>query len=221
MILFYDTETTGLPDFKARSADPLQPHMVQIALLFTDDDGTELELQTALIRPDDWQVPEEGPAAVHGISHARCMEEGIPESAAANMFLLAQARCNLRVAHNESFDRRILRIAMTRAGIERDVIEATENRSSFDTCRAAQPIVNLPPTSAMVAKGMTSAKPPKLTECISFFFQDSIEGAHDAVWDARACARIYFHLQSLNRAAIEAEPATIKPLTLTEGAAAQ
>ena len=50
---------------------------------------------------------------------------GVPEDYAVDHFLTWQARGSVRVAHNESFDRRIMRIAMTRAGIERDVIEAT------------------------------------------------------------------------------------------------
>ena len=34
MIFAFDTETTGLPDFKARSADPGQPHVIQLALRY-------------------------------------------------------------------------------------------------------------------------------------------------------------------------------------------
>jgi DNA polymerase-3 subunit epsilon len=196
MILVYDTETTGLPDFKARSADPIQPHIVQLALVLFDDAGTEVDHWSMTVIPECWTIPPET-IAIHGITQEEATECGVPEYEAASRFLAWQARASLRVAHNESFDRRIMRIAMTRAGFERDVIEATEARASFDTCRSAQDIVNLPPTSAMVARGMMGAKPPKLTECIDYFFQEKIEGAHDALVDARACARIYFHLQSL------------------------
>jgi DNA polymerase-3 subunit epsilon len=196
MIFAFDTETTGLPLFNERSHDPRQPHVVQIALLLFDDAGTEVEHDCLIVKPDGWVIPEDM-TAIHGISHERAMDEGVPEGYAVDHFLCWQARGATRVAHNESFDRRIMRIAMTRAGIERGVIEATEARTVFCTCSEAKPIVNLPPTEKMVAKGMNGPKPPSLIECMKYFFGEELPGAHDALIDARACARIYFHLQSL------------------------
>src|SRR5580698_937031 len=142
MIITFDTETTGLADFKARSADPAQPHIVQLAVVTYDDDGAELSANSLIIRPDGWMVPPEM-TAIHGISHERAMDEGVPEAIAVELFISIQARGWLRVAHNESFDRRIMRIAMTRAGIVRDFIEAIESRMAYCTCNAAKPIVNL------------------------------------------------------------------------------
>lgn len=199
MLIVLDTETTGLPDFKARSNDPVQPHIVQLALVTCDDDGAELSAKSVIVRPDGWTIPPEM-TAIHGISHERAMDEGIPEEAAVEMFIVAQSRARLRVAHNESFDRRIVRIAMTRAGIERDFIEAIEARASYCTCNNAKTIVNLPPTAPMVARGMNGPKPPKLIECIKYFFGEELPGAHDALIDARAASRLYFHLQTLKAA---------------------
>ena len=193
MILVFDTETTGLPDFKARSAEPSQPHLVQLALVEFDDDGGEHEAVNVIVKPDGWVISPEI-TAIHGISHERAMDEGVPEHHAAGLFLVAQARSALRVAHNESFDRRIMRIAMTRAGFERDVIEATEARRAYCTCNEAKPIVNLPPTDKMMAVGFNGPKPPNLGECMKHFFGEDLLGAHDALNDARACARIYFEL---------------------------
>ena len=100
----------------------------------------------------------------------------------------------MRVAHNESFYRRIVRIAMTRAGYARDFIEIIEARAWFCTCKASTPILNLPPTEKMRAKGMNIPKQAGLGECIQHFFGEKLDGAHDALVDARACARIYFEL---------------------------
>lgn len=200
MILTYDTETTGLPDFKARSADPIQPHLVQLALVISSDDGAEITATSVIIKPDGWTIPAEV-TAIHGISHERAMDEGIPEAVAVGMFLVNQGQCAIRVAHNESFDRRIMRIAMTRSSLERDFIEAIEGRASYCTCNNAKPIVNLPPTERMLASGFNSPKPPKLEECIRHFFGEDLPGAHDALIDARAAARLYFHLQTLKVAA--------------------
>jgi DNA polymerase-3 subunit epsilon len=45
-------------------------------------------------------------------------------------------------------------------------------------------------------RGMMQPKPPKLEECIQHFFSEELPGAHDALIDARACARVYFHLKT-------------------------
>lgn len=199
MIQFFDTETTGLPNFKGRSNDPDQPHLVQLAIIEVDDTGAEITVHNMIIKPDGWTVTPEV-TAIHGISHERAMDEGIPEKDAVAAWVLSQAACSLRVAHNESFDRRIMRIAMTRAGIARDMIEAIEARPAYCTCNAAKPIVNLPPTDRMMAAGFTSPKAPKLEECLRHFFAEDMVGAHDALIDVRACARVYWHLRSLSAA---------------------
>lgn len=194
MILAFDTETTGLPDLAARSADPKQPHLVQLALVQYSDDGTEVAAQSLTVRPDGWTIPPEV-AAIHGITHERAMDEGVPEATATAMYVMQQGACALRVAHNESFDRRIMRIAMTRLGLERDFIEAIEGRRSFCTCRQSTPIMGLPPSEKMKARGMDRPKPPSLSECVRHFFGEELAGAHDALVDARACARIFWRLQ--------------------------
>lgn len=188
--LVFDTETNGLPLYNQRSHDPAQPHLVQIALLLLDDDGTELQSAVKIIRPDGWVISPEM-TAIHGISQERAMDEGVPEKQAAIMFISAQAQAHIRVAHNASFDTRIMRIAMTRAGIARDFIELVEARPHYCTCNGAKPIVNLPPSPKMLAAGMKFSKSPKLSECYFYFFGEELIGSHDALVDARACARVY------------------------------
>nr|WP_299241463.1 hypothetical protein [uncultured Halomonas sp.] len=40
-ILFFDTETTGLPDWKVPSDSEHQPHLVQLAAVLADDDARQ------------------------------------------------------------------------------------------------------------------------------------------------------------------------------------
>ena len=193
--LVFDTETTGLPRWNHPSADPDQPHLVQIAMLLLADDGTETQSNCLIIRPDGWTIPPEM-TAIHGISQEQAMDEGVPETEAVALFVFRQGQASLRVAHNEAFDRRVLRIAMTRAGLARDFIEAIEARASYCTCNNAKAIVNLPPTLRMLDSGRKGPKPPKLEECCRFFFGHEFVGAHDALNDARMCARVW---QALTR----------------------
>lgn len=194
----FDFETTGLADFNARSLDPKQPHIVEAALIYYGDDGTEIENDRWIVRPDGWVVPPDM-TAIHGISHEQAMDEGIPENDVAMMFLARMGRAEVRIAHNESFDRRIARIALSRAGYQRSLIEAFEALPSFCTCNSSKKLVNAPPTDKMLAKGMTGPKSPNLTETIRHFFGEEIVGAHGALVDARCAGRIYHHLKSLGK----------------------
>lgn len=197
-IIAFDFETTGLPLWKERSVHPSQPHIVQMALVTYTDAGTELGHESEIVRPDGWQIPPEM-TAIHGISHERAMDEGIPEALAAAMFLVAMAKASLRVAHNIQFDIRIARIALSRAGFQRDVIEMLEARPEFCTCNASKPLVRIPATEKMRAAGFTGFKTPSLAETVKHFFQEEIEGAHDALVDARAAGRVYWHLRSMEK----------------------
>jgi len=198
-VVAFDFETTGLPDFKARSVDPRQPHIVQMALLTYGDDGTELSQRVDIVKPDGWAIPPEM-TAIHGISHEQAMEEGIPEGEAIGRYLLTMLLNDLRVAHNEQFDRRIARIALTRGGYPREMIELLEARPAFCTCEASRSHVKAPPTPRMLAAGFTGYKTPNLSETYLHFFREEIAGAHDALVDARAAGRVYFHLRSLETA---------------------
>lgn len=83
---------------------------------------------------------------------------------------------------------------MTRAGIARDFIEMVERRDFYCTCTKSTPILKLPPTEKMKAAGMNGPKSAGLAECIKHFFNEELTGAHDAMVDVRACARVYYAL---------------------------
>lgn len=180
MILVYDTETTGLPLWGERSHDPRQPHLVHLALVACVDDGRVAQEISVIIRPDGWVIPPDT-TKIHGISQERALDEGIDETAAVKLFVWSQARCAMRVAHNLRFDDRIMRIAMLRAGLHRDFIDLIASRPSFCTMQAARPLVALASS--------------KLSSCIEHFFGRPLDGAHNALVDAQACARLYFHLR--------------------------
>lgn len=118
LVLFYDSETTGFPLFKEPSDDPRQPHLVQLGAILVDvDTREELEVVDLIIRPADWTIPDEA-AAVHGITTERALAEGVPEAEALQELLrlwgAGETTPVLRVAHNEQFDARIIRIGMKR-----------------------------------------------------------------------------------------------------------
>ena len=201
MILIYDTETTGLPDFKSPSDAEHQPHIVQFAAILVDP-VTRIERVSVdlIVKPDGWTIPDEV-AAIHGITNEIAEACGVHELDVASIFFDLRRNAPLEVAHNIDFDRRIMRIAGMRTGMTREDVEASEAGKVFCTMKAAQSIVNLPPTDRMLAAGFKGPKQPKLSECIKHFFDEELDGAHNALVDVRACARLYFHLIDLQEAA--------------------
>ena len=193
--LFYDTETTGLPLWNDPSEDPRQPHIVQLAACLVDI-GTRRTIATldVICRPDGWTIPDEV-AEIHGITTEHAADVGIPESLAAEM-MLDMARGRLRVAHNQSFDARILRIACKRFF---DEASADEWKAGQAQCTAllSKPLLDLPPTDKMVRAGFRTSKTPNLGEAYRHFTGQELRNAHSALADVHGCIAVWFSIQDL------------------------
>ena len=98
---------------------------------------------------------------------------------------------DLICAHNVAFDRSIMEVAIARYSGRTKVL----TKPSYCTMKEATPILNLPPTEKMVKAGFNKPKPPKLEECMRYFFGEDLHDAHDAMADVIACRRLYFILK--------------------------
>lgn len=198
---FYDTETTGLPLFNQPSDHPDQPHIVQLAAALVDLDTRETVASLdVVVRPDGWTIPDEV-AAVHGITTEHAAAVGVPESLALSLFLELWGR-RTRIAHNEQFDARIIRIAQHRAGeLESDLV-AWKNGVAECTARKATPVVKCPPTAKLIAAGRNHYKTANLGEAVQFFTGKPLVNAHSAMADVKGCMDVYFAIQDLQRAEV-------------------
>jgi len=197
---FYDTETSGLPKFGLPSEHPEQPHIVQLAAALVDLDSREIVAGLdVIVRPDGWVIPDEV-AAVHGITTEHATAAGVPESLALSLFLELWGR-RKRIAHNEQFDARIIRIAQHRAGELEADLDAWKNGTAECTARLATPIVKAPPTAKMLAAGRTHYKTANLGEAVQFFTGKPLEKAHSAMADVLGCIAVYFAIQDHQREA--------------------
>ena len=198
LIFVYDTETTGIPLFDQPSDDPRQPHIVEVAAgLFDQETGARFGEYHAVVRPDGWTIPDEV-AAIHGITTERALAEGIPEAEMLGILdgLWSGNDVVVRVAHNEQFDARIARIAY-----KRFLGEAAADRwkagKAECTARLSTPILALPPTARMKVAKAFKHKTPTLAEAYRHFFGEDLVGAHGALADMRACARVYFAIKAM------------------------
>lgn len=187
--LFFDTETTGLPDFKKDINDPSQPRIIQLAALLTYESTIISELK-CFIKPDGWIVPEEV-EKIHGISTEKCEQYGIPMKDALHLFNAMKSVAKARVAHNISFDKVMMAREANAYGIEHN----SEGLETFCTMQMSKPKCKIPPTDKMMAAGFKGFKSPNLQEAYKHFFGTEFDGAHDASEDVHACKDIFFEMR--------------------------
>jgi DNA polymerase-3 subunit epsilon len=192
--LFYDTETTGLPLFSEPSEDPRQPHLVQLAACLVDlETRVTIASMDVTVQPRGWVIPDDI-AAIHGITTERATEVRIPESVAVSMFIELY-RFRKRIAHNESFDARILRIALMRHAIDAALPDLWKAGAAECTQALSTPILKLPPTEKMLAAGRRHHKSANLGEAYRHFTGSELAGAHNAMVDVQACMTVYFAIK--------------------------
>lgn len=197
MAIFYDTETTGLPLFSQPSEDPGQPNIVQIAALLVDmKSRSVVSSMDVIVRPNGWEIPDDV-SCVHGITTGRALEVGVSEELALKMFCtLYNGR--LRIAHNEPFDARIIRIALMRYPGNGD---PDTWKSGYAHCTQAlsTPILKLPPTERMLAAGFNKHKSANLREAYKHFTGLDLQNAHNAMEDVKATVAVYFAIMDMKK----------------------
>lgn len=181
-VLFFDSETTGVPPRNADWKTEYEefPHIVQLAWMI----GNKVE--SHIIRPDNWVVPEEA-AEIHGITTERALAEGEPFALVVDMFIADCLDAGLVCAHNIYFDTSIIKANILRE-LGREYYDANDVESALfkgkriDTMRPTMKWVD-----ARAANGRL--KFPKLEELYSRCFPGETFPAHDALEDVKALAR--------------------------------
>ena len=104
------------------------------------------------------------------------------------------------VAHNISFDDRIMRIALSRYR-GKEAADAFKATPVYCTCQSSKNLVQCPPTAKMIAAGFgRQFKQPTVAEALRHFTGEELVGGHRARPDTEACARVYFAMNPQDRA---------------------
>jgi DNA polymerase III subunit epsilon len=186
MILFFDTETTGLPlNWKAPVENVNNwPRMVQLAYQFYDANGNKISGADYIIKPDGFTISAEV-SMVHGISNERAIREGVPVRVVLQEFSNLVSRASLLVAHNISFDSKIVGAEFIRAGMTNTI----PMKRQLCTMEKATNYCALP--------GPYGYKWPKLSELHYKLFRAYFDEAHNAAFDIQATVRCYWELKRL------------------------
>jgi DNA polymerase-3 subunit epsilon len=180
-LFFYDTETSDMPDWGQPSSAPHQPHIVQIAAALVDvENWRRIAEINLLVRPDGWNCTPET-IAVHGITHERAMDEGIAEASAVQIAHELWELADCRAGHVESFDARIMRIALKRFSSDAMADRWKEGPAEC--------------TAKLARAAMKCSKAPTLAEAYRVLIGSELANAHDACADMRACMELYWAIK--------------------------
>ncbi len=184
--LFFDTETTGLPNFYKEPSDPVQPRICQLGAILSDEEGRVKAEINLLIKPDNYVISPEL-SAIHGITQEDAMKYGLSIKGALSIFDRLLCMSKMVIAHNVKFDLFMLKIESTLSGVELHV-----PLNPYCTVEKSKDILQIPPTAKMLSSGIKGYKSPNLQEAHEHFFNRKFEGAHDAMADVRACKDVFF-----------------------------
>ena len=177
-ILFFDTETTGLPPKDAKWETDYEqfPRICQLSWIYA---GRE---ENHIIRPDGWVIPQEA-TDVHGITNEYAQEHGEPFEFVWGEFIADCKQAKLICGHNVYFDISTIKSEIMRRNAYDDVIEqALHKGKRIDTMRPTMKWVD-----ARMANGRL--KFPNLSELYSRCFPGETFQAHNAIEDVKAVAR--------------------------------
>jgi DNA polymerase-3 subunit epsilon len=185
MYLFFDTETTGLPNFKSAATDSNQPSVTQLAALLLDADrNVRGEMNLLLRLPEDVIIPAKV-TELTGLTTDICNKYGVEPYDAFDLFNGFVHAADYIIAHNIKFDRFLMH----------PVLSKYPDKTYQCTMEMSKPIIKLPPTDRMRNAGRFDYKVPKLQEAHMHFFGKEFDSAHDAMADVKACAAIYFKMK--------------------------
>jgi DNA polymerase-3 subunit epsilon len=184
--LFFDTETTGIPrNWRAPMSDlDNWPRVVQIAWVVCDRDGSKVAEEGMLVKPVGFQIPADA-TRVHGITTDQAMRDGVSLADALARFSADAKSREMAIAHNLEFDENVLGAEFLRAGLSNPL----PGMRRLCTMRTSTQHCRLP--------GRYGFKWPTLEELHECLFHEKPAGSHDALVDARACARCFFELRRL------------------------
>lgn len=188
MYLFFDTETTGLPkNWKAPLSDLNNwPRMVQLAYLLYDNNGKMISGGDYIIKPVGYTIPAEV-AKIHGITTERALREGVALLGVLQEFNEMINDANVLVAHNISFDEKIVGAEFLRHKMP----DSIAPKKKICTMQSS--------TNFCAISGPYGYKWPKLSELHYKLFNYHFEEAHNAAADINATAKCFWELKRLGK----------------------
>ena len=186
-VLVFDTETTGVIP-KAYLPIDKMPYIVQLAFMLYDTKTNDVikNFNQIIKIPEHVEIPE-GASNVHGIYKNDTQTKGIDISYAIQQFKTAYFEADLVVAHNITFDNRMIMFECERLKIPCFLLEEV----SYCTMKHSLHVTKIVATNF---KGKKYIKNPKLEELHKHYFGFVPKNLHDAFIDLLVCLRCFVKL---------------------------
>lgn len=189
-ILFFDTETTGLPkNYKAPVTDlDNWPRLVQLGYIGYETDGIDVFKSFEnehIIKPEGFVISEQV-SKIHGVTQEKALT-GQDLQGVLYSFGLWIDWADVLVGHNLSYDLNIMGAEFLRVENKNPFV----GKKSIDTMSSSMNYCNLP--------GGFGGKPkwPKLHELYQKLFNEPLAQTHTALDDIQNTAKCYFELKRL------------------------
>lgn len=188
MHLIFDTETTGIVDYKLPAIDSRHPRLVAICASLYDDARIARGYYSVIVKPDGFDIPAEA-YAVHGITTEIANRYGIPLKVALPMFTNILRLAKVTVAHNWEYDHSVIASELQRLG-QPDHFEGIQK---FCTKLTMTPVCKIPAPAWKVARNPEDPfKWPSLEEAFTYAFNESPPRVHSAGGDVASTTRLYW-----------------------------
>lgn len=202
-ILFFDTETTGLPlDYDEPYTNVKNwPRLVQLSWILEDTETNEVTEHDFIIEPVGFIIPFAA-TKIHHITQGFAERNGKPIKEVLLKFDLDLLQADLLVGHNIEFDINIVAAEFYR--LKKD------NRGVVGTGTIHQIIKHLLsiPEFCTMKKGTDFTKIevpykdeykwPKLAELYRYFFGLDFKGAHNSLDDIRATRECFWQMETID-----------------------
>lgn len=197
--LFFDTETTGLPKDRNKSASEGPnnwPEPVSISWAVTDGPKI-IRAKSYLIKPQGWQIPADS-IKIHGITQQMAEADGIELRYVMKEFIRDLLQVDIIIAHNIEFDKNVISAAALYHCPEDVALKWPAHE--FCTCENSRAICKLP-TFKPTRSGIYKA--PKLTELYVHAFKTPPPEIflHTSLGDVLVLVATFFRLWTLEQVA--------------------
>ena len=188
-ILFFDTETTGLPQYYNAPITEVNnwPRLVQLAFIEYFEDGSLASKHNYIIKPEGFSIPRDA-TLIHRISNQQAQTEGHDLTQVLDIFADSINESAILIDHNFDFDKCIVGAEFVRKDFDTKPLLSKrsfctmKNKSVVNFCRI---------------QSRSGHKWPKLDELYYKLFNEKITDAHNASIDIEATAKCFWALLRL------------------------